>query len=193
MVRQRTSRSSSCVKSTTKKAKTESVTRKILEEKGGSAEVDGAFAASRKPSGPPQGGEIFSHGACKDASSKAKPTSKELGKKGEDAAVRFLAQRHYEIVDRNWVCSAGEVDIVAEDEEALVFVEVKTRSNCSKGLPEEAVTPAKRRRYEKIAAFYLRDHPVATKQVRFDVISILAVAPERAFLRHHRNAFSLGE
>ena len=129
----------------------------------------------------------------KKTTPKKKSNSKELGKKGEDAAAQFLMRKYYDILDRNWVCSAGEVDIVAEDEEALVFVEVKTRSSCAKGLPEEAVTLAKRRRYEKIAALYLRDHSVESKAVRFDVISILVVAPDRAFLRHHRDAFALGE
>ena len=58
----------------------------------------------------------------------------ELGKRGEDAAARFLYRRGYEIVERNWTCSAGEADIIARDEEWVVFVEVKTRSSCEKGV-----------------------------------------------------------
>lgn len=119
--------------------------------------------------------------------------NRELGRRGEAAAVRFLEQRGFYIHDRNWRCRAGEVDIVAEEDEALVFVEVKTRSNYDKGLPEEAVDSAKRKRYEKLAAYYLRDHEFIDKSIRFDVISILAVAPDRAFLRHHRGAFALDE
>lgn len=124
---------------------------------------------------------------------KETPHNQELGHRGEIAATRFLERKGYYIHDRNWKCSAGEVDIVAEDEDVLVFVEVKTRSNCDKGLPEEAVDAKKRRRYEKIAAYYLREHEFVEKVIRFDVVSILVVGDDRAFLRHHCNAFAVGE
>ncbi|MCL1796959.1 MAG: YraN family protein [Eggerthellaceae bacterium] len=119
--------------------------------------------------------------------------NQELGARGERAAVNFLQRKGFEILDKNWKCSVGEVDIVAEEGDTLVFVEVKTRANCEHGFPEEAVHKDKRRRYEKIVGFYLQSHDFCDKQIRFDVIAILVVAPERAFLRHHRNAFSAGE
>lgn len=119
--------------------------------------------------------------------------NQKLGQRGEDAAVRFLERKGFYIHDRNWRCEAGEVDIVAEDEDSLVFVEVKTRSNCEKGLPEEAVGAEKRRRYERIAGYYLRDNSFVDTCVRFDVISILVVSSDRAFLRHHRGAYSVGD
>ncbi|MEG0070910.1 MAG: YraN family protein [Raoultibacter sp.] len=119
--------------------------------------------------------------------------NKKLGLKGENAAVLFLERRGYEIIDRNWTCPGGEADIIVRDDEGtLVFVEVKTRSDVDKGFPSEAVTAAKRKRYEKIAAYYLNDNPLADICVRFDVISIVVVAPERAFIRHHINAFGVG-
>lgn len=114
----------------------------------------------------------------------------ELGRRGEDAAARFLDRRGYDIVKRNWTCSAGEADIIARDEETVVFVEVKTRSSCEKGLPSEAVDAAKRDRYERIAALFLQDYEVVDVPVRFDIISIVIVAPDRAMIRHHINAFS---
>lgn len=114
----------------------------------------------------------------------------ELGKRGEDAAARFLYRRGYEIVERNWTCSAGEADIIARDEEWVVFVEVKTRSSCEKGFPSEAVDPEKRKRYENIAALFLRDYDVVDVPVCFDVVSIVLVAPDRAMIRHHINAYS---
>ena len=114
----------------------------------------------------------------------------ELGKRGEDAAARFLYRRGYEIVERNWTCSAGEADIIARDEEWVVFVEVKTRSSCEKGFPSEAVDPEKRKRYDNIAALFLRDYDVVDVPVRFDVVSIVLVAPDRAMIRHHINAYS---
>ncbi len=99
-------------------------------------------------------------------------------------------KKGYEIVERNWTCSAGEADIIARDEEWVVFVEVKTRSSCEKGFPSEAVDPEKRKRYENIAALFLRDYDVVDVPVRFDVVSIVLVAPDRAMIRHHINAYS---
>ena len=63
----------------------------------------------------------------------AKDERRELGKKGEDAATKFLLRRGYKIVERNWRCPAGEADIIAFDGSTLVFVEVKTRSDIDKG------------------------------------------------------------
>lgn len=114
----------------------------------------------------------------------------EIGQRGEDAAARFLDRRGYEIIERNWTCTAGEADIIARDGETVVFVEVKTRTNCDKGLPAEAVDEAKRTRYERIAAQFLSGYDVVDVPVRFDIISLVVVAPDRAMIRHHINAFS---
>ena len=113
-----------------------------------------------------------------------------LGKRGEDAAARYLESHGYEILERNWKCCAGEADIIALDEDDLVFIEVKTRSNIKLGFPEEAVDARKRNRYEKIAALYLRDFDRCDFPVRFDVIGILVTQRDRAMLRHHVNAFA---
>lgn len=115
--------------------------------------------------------------------------NREIGRRGEEAAVCFLKRRGYEILDRNWVCKEGEADIVARDDDALVFIEVKTRTNIEMGLPSEAVDEAKRSRYEKIAARYLQNYEEVDIPVRFDVIAILVVAKDRALIRHHVNAF----
>ena len=115
-----------------------------------------------------------------------------LGRRGEDAACAFLERRGYEILERNWTCEYGEADIIARDESDLVFVEVKTRSNIDLGFPEEAVTPKKRDRYEKIAAAYVRNYDRADVPLRFDVIGILVSSETRALLRHHVNAFGQG-
>ena len=114
---------------------------------------------------------------------------KELGVRGEKAARRYLERRGMEILDVNWKCFAGEADIVALDEGVLSFVEVKTRRGIEKGFPEEAVDAKKRARYERIAACYLQEHDYVDMRVRFDVISILVISSERAFLRMHLNAF----
>ena len=117
-------------------------------------------------------------------------SKKELGRKGERAAVRFLKNRGFEILETNWVCFAGEADIIALDGSTLCFVEVKTRTGVQKGFPSEAVNAKKRDRYEKIAACYLQTYHETELCVRFDVISILVLSDNHAFLRLHTNAFS---
>jgi putative endonuclease len=115
---------------------------------------------------------------------------KRLGDRGEEAAVAFLERKGMSIVERNWRCDAGEVDIVALDEATLVLVEVKTRKSVRAGTPESAVTPAKQRRYTKLAAAYLQSAGLCDVSVRFDVITLLVVAEDRALLRHYRAAFA---
>lgn len=116
--------------------------------------------------------------------------NRELGLRGEEAAVRYLQRRGYDILDRNWTCFAGEADIVARDEDgALVFVEVKTRTDTHKGFPAESVTARKRSRYEKIALAYLAEYDEVDIAVRFDVISIMVIASDRALIKHHIGAF----
>lgn len=115
--------------------------------------------------------------------------SHDLGIRGERAAARFLRGRGIEVLDTNWVCPAGEVDIVARDGEVLCFVEVKTRSQVERGFPSEAVDKRKRARYERIAAHYLARSEFVDVPVRFDVISILVLSEHRAFLRYHIDAF----
>lgn len=119
---------------------------------------------------------------------------KELGEKGEKAAQMFMQDRGMEIVDTNWKCSYGEVDIVALDEDTLVFCEVKTRRTTSAGIPEEAVTLAKQKRYSNIARVYTSRCELKYKEIRFDVMGIYALNESQALLRYARNAFdAVGE
>lgn len=120
-------------------------------------------------------------------------TSTELGKLGEDLAVRYLTAQGFCILDRNWRCKYGEADVVAEDEDGTIcFIEVKTRHGEEAGLPEEAVTREKRKKYEKIALLYMIDKDLDDMvPVRFDAIAICIVnSAPRALLRHHKSAFS---
>ncbi len=119
--------------------------------------------------------------------------NKALGARGEEAAARFLDRRGYDILERNWGCFAGEADIIAKDGDTVVFVEVKTRKDCSRGFPSEAVTSEKRSRYEKIALAYLADFDQTDFPVRFDVVAIVVMGPGKAMMRHHINAFSAVE
>lgn len=115
--------------------------------------------------------------------------NKTLGRRGEAAAARYLEFVGYEILERNWVCPAGEADIIARQGETLVFVEVKTRTGIQKGFPAEAVTPGKRARYEKIAAWYLCNYGEVNIPIRFDVIALLVLKDDRAMVKHYVNAF----
>jgi putative endonuclease len=117
---------------------------------------------------------------------------KKLGDRGEDAAAAYLERAGMTVVERNWRCPIGEIDIVALDGEMLVLCEVKTRRSTRKGTPEDAVTPAKQRRYARLAAAYAQHAGVADAVVRFDVISLLVISEDRALLRHHRAAFVPG-
>ena len=118
---------------------------------------------------------------------------KNLGKRGEDVACMYLANIGTEIVERNWQCQAGEADVIARDGEDLVFIEVKTRSSNAAGFPEEAVGQKKRHRYEQIAREYLFSHDVSSARIRFDVLALMISADGKTFLRHHRDAFCVGE
>lgn len=127
----------------------------------------------------------------KPSARKRKGASRALGRKGEDAAARFLVQRGYDILERNWTCFAGEADIIALDCNALVFVEVKTRSDIRKGFPSEAVDAKKRERYERIALAYIAESSYVDIPIRFDVVSIVVAPNNRAVIRHHIDAFSV--
>lgn len=116
-------------------------------------------------------------------------TRTELGSRGEEAAAAYLERSGMTILDRNWNCRSGEVDIVAIDGDALVFVEVKTRKTDSKGTPEEAVSASKQQRYGRIARTYIEKAGLIDPSVRFDVVAIKAISEDRALLRHHRDAF----
>lgn len=115
---------------------------------------------------------------------------KEVASRGEDAAAAFLERVGMTVVERNWRCGAGEIDIVALDGEDLVFVEVKTRRSERAGTGEEAVSSTKQRKLGRLADEYVRATGVdALSQIRFDVIAIRVIAEDRALLRHHRAAF----
>ena len=121
-----------------------------------------------------------------------KKRNKELGRRGEAAAIRYLESFGYEILEHNWSCPAGEADIIARDYDTLVFCEVKTRTSIDKGFPSEAVDAEKRSRYEKIAGWYLTDYEFLDIPVRFDVIALMVVSEDRALIKHYVNAFSEG-
>ena len=112
-----------------------------------------------------------------------------LGRWGEDLAVRHLQAQGLEVLDRNWRCRDGELDVVARDGGALVFVEVKARSGLGYGEPAEAVSPAKARRIRVLAAQWLAEQrPAGRWDLRFDVVSVLRTR-DLPQVQHLRGAF----
>ena len=97
----------------------------------------------------------------------------DLGREGEQAAARYLEGRGFRILDRNWRCDGGEIDIVAVERHTFVVCEVKTRSGTRYGTPLDAVGQAKRRRLRRLAALWLSAHGVRFDQVRIDVLGLL--------------------
>ncbi|MGR7023411.1 YraN family protein [Geodermatophilus sp. URMC 62] len=117
-------------------------------------------------------------------------TTTELGSRGEAIAAVYLTDAGLLVLDRNWRCRDGELDIVARDGSAIVFCEVKTRRATGFGHPVEAVTPAKQRRLRTLAQRWLAAHDQHAPDLRFDVVGVL-VRPERpALVTHLRGAFS---
>src|SRR5690606_2917223 len=90
------------------------------------------------------------------------------------------------ILDRNWRCREGEIDIVARDGAAIAFVEVKTRSGSRFGHPAEAVHPAKLERLRRLAARWLSEHDAHAAEVRIDVVAVLRRRGRPALVQHLR-------
>jgi putative endonuclease len=130
--------------------------------------------------------------------SKTPPDSADAGNRGtgalgEELAANFLVSRGYRILERNFRCKGGEVDIVARDpqDRSLVFVEVKARRGLSYGVPQLAVTPFKQRQISKAALSWLSRNRLHDTNARFDVIAILLHTDSPHNIEHIRNAFEL--
>jgi putative endonuclease len=117
--------------------------------------------------------------------------NKSLGERGEEIAAAYLKGLKFTIVERNFRCKAGEVDIIAREGKTLVFVEVKTRRNLSFGPPQLALTPFKQRQISKAALTWLAKKKLFGASARFDVIAILLPDHEVPIIDHIRNAFDL--
>lgn len=96
-----------------------------------------------------------------------------LGERGETIAARHLTRLGLVVVDRNWRCDAGEIDLVLRDGAVLVICEVKTRTSTDYGDPLEAVTPVKVARLRRLAARWLRVHDCHPEDVRIDMVGVL--------------------
>jgi len=110
-----------------------------------------------------------------------------LGRFGEDVAARYLSELGMRVVERNWRCDLGELDIVAIEGSTLVVCEVKTRRTDQFGSPVEAVTSRKAARLRRLAGRWLAEHPHARPvEVRIDVIGVLRPARGATLVDHRR-------
>jgi putative endonuclease len=111
-----------------------------------------------------------------------------LGQYGEQLATEYLRKKGYSVVARNWRCEYGEVDVVANDDATLVFVEVRTRRGNSMGSPEESITPAKQARLASLSEAYV-DESGWQGDWRIDVVAIVMGQRGRVLrFDHYENA-----
>ena len=111
-----------------------------------------------------------------------------LGTYGEQLACDYLISKNYEVLDRNWRCSLGEIDVVAKYQDTLVFVEVKTRNGRGFGHPFEAITEPKRKRLRKLSHAWLEANAAPAGSIRIDAVSIL-VAGGLVEIEHLKQVF----
>lgn len=115
----------------------------------------------------------------------------DIGAKGENEASDYLRENGYEILERNWRSGKAEIDIIAKEGDVLIFIEVKTRTNTSFGEPEDFVDSKKIKFLTSAAGDYMRAINYDW-EVRFDIISIIILSPNRIKIKHIKDAFFMG-
>lgn len=112
-----------------------------------------------------------------------------IGREGEDIAVDYLTKKNFRIIERNYRCRMGEVDIIGIFFRELVFIEVKTRSNISFGYPYEAVDSRKILKIRRVAQNFISERKLYNMDVRFDIISIILNKDDFPKIEHIEYAF----
>ena len=116
-----------------------------------------------------------------------------LGTIGEELAFHYLGKRGYKVLLRNYESSLGEIDLIAKEKGALVFIEVKTRRSDAMGMPAESVTRQKRHQIVKSAKYYIKRYGIHNVPCRFDVVSILMPEGQEPLIEIIENAFGDGD
>ncbi|KZE76960.1 endonuclease [Paenibacillus jamilae] len=120
---------------------------------------------------------------------RSKDQRKAKGAMGEEAAALFLENLGYRILERNWRCRSGEIDLIAKQEHILVFIEVRSRSSSRYGTPAESVTARKITQVRQTAVVYLHMNGMGEAPIRFDMISVRLSAETAVVTDHFINAF----
>ncbi|HEY3531058.1 MAG TPA: YraN family protein [Nocardioides sp.] len=107
-----------------------------------------------------------------------------LGRYGESVAARHLADQGMVVLDRNWRCEAGEIDLVLRDGAVLVVCEVKTRTSDAYGTPHEAITPDKLDRLKRLGALWAEAHQVRPAETRIDLVAVHKAQRGAAAVEH---------
>ncbi len=110
------------------------------------------------------------------------------GRGGEQAAAAYLSQNGYKILDRNYRCAIGELDIIAREKKEIVFVEVKARKSHARGYPEQAVGFRKQKKMSQLALWYLQEKNLLDRPARFDVVAV-TLLPDGPQIYLIKNAF----
>ena len=118
-------------------------------------------------------------------------SNKTLGDFGEDCAAKFLEDNGYKIVARNFRIRSAEIDIIAQIDDVIIFVEVKARSNIRHGLPVEAVTVRKQKKIIEAASVFLQDEKFSECACRFDVVEVYLRGELVEEINHIENAFEV--
>lgn len=113
-----------------------------------------------------------------------------IGQCGEEIAASYLQSLGYIILLKNFRCKLGEIDLIARDQEYLVFIEVKYRRSLNYGYPREAVNKIKQKTISKVALYYLKQHYLYNTSCRFDVVEIIEYNNEKK-INLIKNAFML--
>jgi putative endonuclease len=114
---------------------------------------------------------------------------KPLGRRGEEAAARYLRRLGYIILARGHRDNIGELDLIAVDGRTVVFIEVKTRTSHDAGHPADAVDEAKQRRLTRLALSYMKRHDLLECSARFDIVAVTWPTRGRPTIEHFKNAF----
>lgn len=121
-----------------------------------------------------------------------KTFNKDIGTFGEEIAETFLKKLGYKVIDKNFRCKCGEIDIIAIHKDYICFIEVKTRYGINFGIPAESVTTYKQHKIYKTAQVYILKKNIIDRNFRFDVIEVLLNKDNNDFLVNHiEDAFQL--
>ncbi|WEO79336.1 YraN family protein [Cryobacterium sp. SO2] len=113
----------------------------------------------------------------------------EVGRRGEDRAAEYLLQAGYTLVERNWRCTQGEIDLIVARGDDVVFVEVKTRSGTAFGHPFEAITVAKLARLRRLAGAWCEQSDLHPRRIRIDAVAVIARPGREPEIEHLEGVF----
>ncbi|MGY4857184.1 YraN family protein [Cryobacterium sp. AP23] len=113
----------------------------------------------------------------------------DVGRRGEDCAAEYLLEAGYTLLERNWRCDQGEIDLIATRNGDIVFVEVKTRSGTGFGHPFEAITVAKLARLRRLAGAWCRQSGLRARRIRIDAIAVITRPGQEPQVEHLEGVF----